>query len=152
MTAVASNSSIRVLPPELIARIAAGEVIERPCSVLKELVENALDAGASKIVCEIEAGGMELIRVSDDGCGMSPSDLALAVQPHATSKLHDALELHTLKTLGFRGEALPSIASVSHFSIVSCMRSQSEGEEAGAWRIEQHAGVPPQPLAYPAAG
>ncbi len=107
---------VRRLDPVLVDRIAAGEVVERPASAVKELVENALDAGASRIEVVIEAGGRRLIRVSDDGCGMSAEDLALAVDRHATSKLPDG-DLSAIQTLGFRGEALPSIGSVAELLI-----------------------------------
>src|SRR3712207_1252063 len=100
--------SVAVLPEDVVAQIAAGEVIERPASVVKELVENAIDAGAHHIRVECRDGGRGLIRMTDDGCGMTPADLALAVQPHATSKLRSADDLARLTTLGFRGEALPS--------------------------------------------
>src|SRR5436305_533768 len=107
---------VRRLDPLLVDRIAAGEVVERPASAVKELVENALDAGASRIEVAIEAGGRRLIRVSDDGHGMTPEDLALAVDRHATSKLPDG-DLSAIATLGFRGEALPSIGSVAELLI-----------------------------------
>jgi len=102
---------VRQLSPEMINRIAAGEVIERPSSVVKELIENALDAGASDIVVTAVSGGLSLLRVGDNGSGMGRADLALAVERHATSKLADD-DLFNIATLGFRGEALPSIASV----------------------------------------
>jgi DNA mismatch repair protein MutL len=120
--------AIRQLKPETINRIAAGEVIERPASVVKELVENAVDADAREIEVVIVAGGLSLIRVSDDGSGMRADDLALAVERHATSKLTDD-DLSDIRTLGFRGEALPSIGSVAHLSIQSRARGASDGFE-----------------------
>jgi len=107
----APAAPIRRLDPVLVDRIAAGEVVERPASAVKELVENAIDAGARAIEVTIESGGRRLIRVVDDGRGMSPDDLALAVERHATSKLPDG-DLGAIATLGFRGEALPSIGAV----------------------------------------
>jgi DNA mismatch repair protein MutL len=106
-------SKIRVLPEIVANKIAAGEVVERPASVVKELVENAIDAGARKIFLDTEAGGKRLIRISDDGCGMVPDDALLAFERHATSKMKTADDLLSIATLGFRGEALPSIASVA---------------------------------------
>ncbi len=111
--------SVQKLPPEVIGKIAAGEVIERPASAVKELVENSLDAGARNVSIEVGRGGLDLIRVSDDGAGMAPQDLALAFERHATSKLRSATDLENVVTLGFRGEALPSIAAVADIEAVS---------------------------------
>ena len=119
---------IRQLSPEIVNRIAAGEVIERPASVVKELIENAIDAGATEIEVVTAAGGLSLIRVTDDGVGMSAADLALAVERHATSKLADE-DLFNIATLGFRGEALPSIGSVAHLAIRSRTREAAAGSE-----------------------
>src|SRR5262245_38533957 len=119
---------IRQLSPETVNRIAAGEVVERPASVVKELVENALDAGAADIEVVTAAGGLSLIRVADDGTGMSPADLYLAVERHATSKLTDE-DLFNIATLGFRGEALPSIGSVAHLTVRSRPRDAAAAQE-----------------------
>src|SRR5438270_11366499 len=107
---------MRVLPDQVANQIAAGEVVDRPASVVKELLENALDAGANRIRVEVEAGGRKLIRIADDGCGMNRDDAMLAFERHATSKLRTANDLLSIATLGFRGEALPSIAPVSRLT------------------------------------
>src|SRR5438045_3069132 len=138
------NMSIRRLPPELINRIAAGEVVERPASALKELVENSLDAGAQRVAVRLHAGGLELIEVTDDGSGMAPDEMRLALERHATSKLPgDAID--TVTSFGFRGEALPSIASVSRLSLESRVRG------ADGWRIvvDHGAGIEEGPAALP---
>src|SRR5580693_4732461 len=106
-------SKIRILPETVANKIAAGEVVERPASVVKELLENALDAGARSIRIEAESGGKRLIRIADDGCGMNHDDALLCFERHATSKLRTADDLVSIATLGFRGEALPSIAAIS---------------------------------------
>jgi DNA mismatch repair protein MutL len=127
---------IQILPEVLCNKIAAGEVVERPASAVKELVENAIDAGATQIVVEIEQGGKRLVRVSDNGCGMGRDDLFLSLERHATSKISSDTDLFQLHTLGFRGEALPSIAAVSRM----VLRSRTEAEEAG-WEIYLESGL-----------
>src|ERR1700684_4135434 len=118
---------IRILPDQVANQIAAGEVVERPASVVKELLENALDAGATRIRVEVEAGGRKLIRIADDGHGMGRDDALLAFERHATSKLRTADDLLSIATLGFRGEALPSIASVSRLTL----ETRAAEDEAG---------------------
>lgn len=121
-------SKIRVLDEHTINKIAAGEVIENPSSVVKELVENALDAEATDICVEIKGGGRQMIRITDNGCGMSADDAILCLERHATSKIKAVEDIHTLMTMGFRGEAVPSIAAISKFSILTRQRESAETE------------------------
>ena len=123
-------SVIKVLPPDVVELIAAGEVVERPASCIKELVENSLDAGATAISVAIEGGGLDVIRVTDNGGGMAGEDLRLAFLPHATSKLHRAQDLHLVATLGFRGEALASIARVSKITLHTRQKGAQRGMKA----------------------
>ena len=126
------SPTIHILPPEIAERIAAGEVVERPASVVKELIENSLDAGASAVSVEIRNGGLSLIRVSDDGCGMSRADAPLALERFATSKISTLDDLEAITTLGFRGEALSSIAAVAHLEILTRTRDELEGTRVRA--------------------
>jgi len=143
----AVRAKVRVLPSALADQIAAGEVVERPASVVKELVENAIDAGARRIDVEIEAGGRRLCRVVDDGCGMAPDDARLALRRHATSKIAAADDLWGLTTFGFRGEALPSIAAVSRLTLATRPAEAEAGfeltVEAGVETSAKEIGMPP---------
>lgn len=131
---------IRRLPPAVAARIAAGEVVERPASVVKELVENAIDAGAKRITVEIEGGGLDLIRITDDGSGIGPADLPVAFERHATSKLTTDADLEKIATLGFRGEALPSVAAVAD---VDCLTRTTD--EPHGWLLQIRSGEAGEP-------
>ena len=145
-TSSASPPAIQLLPDHLVDQIAAGEVVERPASVVKELTENALDAGATHITVEVQQGGKQLIRVHDNGSGMTEAQARLALQRHATSKLRDLDDLYALTTMGFRGEALPSIASVSHMTLTTRVHGQVAGTrfiiEAGRITSVSEIGAP----------
>ena len=147
ITAIERPMSIKKLPPQLINQIAAGEVIERPASAVKELVENSLDAGATRVLVEIEEGGSRLIRVSDNGSGIDKSDLDLALSRHATSKIGSLLDLESVLSFGFRGEALPSMSSVSRLTLVSRQASENAGWCVKADGTESE--LDPVPAAHP---
>ena len=120
---------IKLLPPLVINQIAAGECIERPASIVKELVENSLDAGARNIEINIEEAGNRLIQIIDDGCGMDEEELPMSLTSHATSKLETIDDLYTIKTMGFRGEAMASIAAVSEITVCSAIKGSHTGHK-----------------------
>ena len=141
------DGHIRLLPLHVANKIAAGEVVERPASVLKELMENALDAGATRIEATVVAGGRTLVSVRDDGCGMTREDALLSLERQATSKIRDVDDIERIDTLGFRGEAIPSIASVSRFTLTTRRAEDESGTQlvvnAGTLVDVKDCGAPP---------
>ena len=140
-------TTISILPEAVSSRIAAGEVVERPAAVVKELIDNSLDAMSTMITVEVEEGGRGLIRVTDDGVGMTPDNAQMACQRFATSKLRSEHDLLNIRTLGFRGEALPSIASISRFSLRTMRRgdlvgTETSSEGGGSWSLLDYSGAP----------
>ena len=130
------NRKIKILPDHVINKIAAGEVVERPASVVKELIENSIDAGATRISIDIEQAGRRFIRITDNGCGMSKDDARIAFERHATSKITSDSDLEAIKTMGFRGEALSSIASVAQVRMLT-----AEGEASSGTMVEIEGGI-----------
>jgi len=139
--------SIKILPDNLINKIAAGEVVERPASVVKELIENSIDAGATEVLVDVEQAGRRLIRVADNGSGMSREDATLAFARHATSKITSEADLEAIRTMGFRGEALASIAAVSQVRLLTARRGPAAGVlieiDGGTIRAAADAASPP---------
>jgi DNA mismatch repair protein MutL len=140
------DGHIRILPVNVANKIAAGEVVERPASVVKELMENAIDAGATRVDVTVTAGGRKLVEVRDNGCGMTRDDALLSIERQATSKIRDVDDIERIDTLGFRGEAVPSIASVSRFTLKTRRRGEESGTElsilGGSLVDVRDAGVP----------